>query len=131
MESFKLLFDNWVTQYSLGIEGILFDNELDHEFYNFTLSNPFKTVQRLLNRKNSAENNWSAVLDNYESTKNSWKQQGYNIALVGSDLALIDLLDNDIDIQQTLGIVNFPPISWDKISMMMYRYCAGFFSFSF
>ncbi|NHJ46942.1 MAG: hypothetical protein FK733_04060 [Asgard group archaeon] len=121
--NFKLLFDNWVSLHSLTIDGILFDNELDHEFYDFSLSNPFKTVKRLLDRRNLARNNWSLVLDNYESVISSWRTQGYEIALVGSDLALIDILDYDLDIQQTLGIVNFPVYYWDRVSIMMYRYC--------
>ncbi|NHK30814.1 MAG: hypothetical protein FK730_05645 [Asgard group archaeon] len=127
LEPFKLLFDNWVVQYSLNIEGILFDNELDHEFYNFSFEKPFKTVKRLLDRRNLAKNNWSLVLDNYELVIDSWRNQGYQIALVGSDLALIDTLDRDIDIQQTLGIVNFPVNYWDRVSIMMYRYCPSHF----
>ncbi|MHA1998637.1 MAG: hypothetical protein ACTSU9_10990 [Promethearchaeota archaeon] len=123
LPAFKLILDGWILNNSLSIKGIIFDNELDSYYTSLDLTRPFSVLREIMHHKNTVEQNWSEVVNAYSSVMQEWKDAGYEIEVVGSELTLSDLGDGDADLQQMVGIVNYPPSSWDKVSIMMYRSC--------
>jgi hypothetical protein len=123
LPEFKQVFDEWVQNHSLSINGMLFDNEIDQEITDTSLIDIFYYVQTILRHRKAVKENWSVAVDMYESVSNNWSAQGYEIALIGSDFTLEDLRDGDADIQQLFGIVNSPPDMWDRVGFMLYRSC--------
>lgn len=121
MDDFKRLFDEWVSNFSLNIEGILFDNEMDE--LDVSTENLFGSLETLLEHRQEVKKDWDEALNAYKTAAEDWSKQGYEIALVGMDLTLLDSADNDPDIQQLYGIVNNPPDIWERVSFMFYRGC--------
>ncbi|MHA1439309.1 MAG: hypothetical protein ACTSPD_17190 [Promethearchaeota archaeon] len=124
LPEFKSLFDDWVSNFSLDIYGILFDNEFDQDITGSWGSDNFFTfLKKILQHRREARKEWINAASMFEDIADEWSDQGYNIALVGSDFTLFDMIDNDADIQQLFGIVNNPPDMWDRVSFMLYREC--------
>ena len=123
LPQFKQVFDNWVQTYSLSIHGMLFDNEIDQVISDADLTDIFSYLKTILNHRRTVREDWSNAVNMYESVANNWSAQGYKIALVGMDLAVLDIKDGDADIQQLFGIVDNPPDMWERMSFMLYRGC--------
>lgn len=120
---FKNLFDEWVSNFSLNIHGILFDNEIDQFAASFSMDDIFNYLQGMINYRRTTKENWNKAISVYKNVMSQWKSQGYEIALIGMDMTLYDILDNDPDMQQLAGIINYPPNTWDRVSFMLYRHC--------
>lgn len=120
---FKQLFDDWVSNFSLNIHGILFDNEMDQFSASISMDNIFGYLETMLSYRRTVREDWPNAVAMYESVADQWSNQGYKIALVGMDMTLYDIVDGDADIQQMAGIVNNPPDMWERVSFMLYRNC--------
>ena len=124
LPKFKNIFDNWVNKHSLNIHGIIFDNEWDEDITNSWVNDDvFTFLKSLLQHRNNSKEGWGAATKMYEDIAEEWTDQGYRIALVGSEFALYDIIDKDPDLQQMFGILNYPPNIWKRVSYMLYRGC--------
>ncbi|MHA1819547.1 MAG: hypothetical protein ACTSU2_13695 [Promethearchaeota archaeon] len=125
LPEFKSLFDSWVSNYSLNIYGILFDNEMDEYTNVISWNNFISYIGDMINYRISVRNDWNNAVNEYTKVINEWKAEGYKVGLIGMEMALYDMLDGDPDLQQMGGIINDPPNInvWDNISYMLYRHC--------
>ncbi|MHA1147310.1 MAG: hypothetical protein ACTSR8_03605 [Promethearchaeota archaeon] len=121
IDDFKQLFDEWVNNHSLNIYGMLFDNEMDE--LDVSTDKPLGSLEVMLKHRNEVKEDWDDAVEAYKSVADDWSDEGYKIALVGSEVTLVDIADGDPDLQQLNGIVNNPPDMWDRISFMFYRSC--------
>ncbi|MFO8019955.1 MAG: hypothetical protein R6U96_15125 [Promethearchaeia archaeon] len=121
MDDFKELFDDWVSDFNIKIKGILFDNEMDE--LDISTEDLFGSFKKLMEHRKEVSKDWDNAVKAYKNAAKSWSNEGYDIALVGMDLTLLDTADSDPDIQQLYGIVNNPPDIWERVSFMFYRGC--------
>lgn len=122
MPVFKALFDEWVSNYSLSIYGMLFDNEMDDQP---RYDNILEYLDSMLDKRIEVKKDWSDAVNAYKTAAAQWSAQGYKIALVGMEQTLYDVIDGDPDVQQLFGIVDDPPgiETWERVSFMFYRSC--------
>ena len=123
LPEFKKLFDEWVSNFSLNIHGLLFDNEMDQFAASISMDNIFSYLQTILQYRRKVKKDWQNAVEMYKNCAEEWSDQGYKIALVGMEMTLYDIIDGDPDIQQMSGIVNKPPDMWERVSFMLYRSC--------
>ncbi|MGQ4872868.1 MAG: hypothetical protein ACP6IY_02225 [Promethearchaeia archaeon] len=123
LKEFKDLFNEWISNFSLDIYGLLFDNEWDQVISEMSLDNPINYLTSIIKHRQEAKGNWNEVCKEYKKNIKEWSDEGYKIALVGMEPTPIDIIDGDPDIQQLFGIVNDPPDVWERVSFMFYRSC--------
>jgi hypothetical protein len=125
LNTFKVMYDEWVANYSLSIKGIIMDLEFDNSIATLSPYSFISYGKSLLHHKTETEKNWTETIQAYKAILNDWRSYGYEIGVVGMDITLRDMADGDPDLQQMFGLINNPPESeyWDRASFMLYRHC--------